>query len=84
MKATVSKTVIAARLSRVQIPTSPPPRNRVRVPDLSRNLNDRLPDGRPVKRFYAVQDFFLSYFHPDWKLDDPSADAVIGRSGSTT
>jgi hypothetical protein len=42
-------------------------------------LSDRLPDGRPVKRFYAVQDFFLSYFHPDWKLDDRSADAVIDR-----
>jgi hypothetical protein len=49
------------------------------VSDMSGNLNDRLPDGRPVKRFYAVQDFFLSYFHEDWKLDDPSADAVLER-----
>lgn len=49
------------------------------MPDLSGNFNDRLPDGRPVKRFYAVQDFFLSYFHQDWKLDDPSVDAVLER-----
>ena len=49
------------------------------VPDLSVNLTDRLPDGRPVKRFYAVQEFFLTYFHPDWRLDDQSPDAVLAR-----
>jgi hypothetical protein len=38
--------------------------------ELSHNLNDELPDGRPVKRFYALQDFFLGYLHPDWILDD--------------
>jgi hypothetical protein len=47
--------------------------------DLSHNLNDELPDGRRVKRFYALQDFFLGYLHPDWILDDPTPDSVIKR-----
>ena len=47
--------------------------------DVSRNLNDSLPDGRPVKRFYALQDFFVNYFNEDWMLDDVSPDAVVGR-----
>lgn len=47
--------------------------------DVSQNLNDRLPDGRPIKRFYALQDFFGSYFHEDWTLDDVSPDAIVGR-----
>ena len=49
------------------------------MPDLSSNLNDQLPDGRPVKRFYALQDLFLSYFHPDWMLDDSTTDLVLER-----
>ena len=47
--------------------------------DVSRNLNDLLPDGRPVKRFYALQDFFVNYFNEDWMLEDNSPDAVVGR-----
>jgi CdiI immunity protein len=47
--------------------------------ELSHNLNDELPDGRPVKRFYALQDFFLGYLHPDWILDDPTTDSVLKR-----
>jgi contact-dependent growth inhibition (CDI) system CdiI-like immunity protein len=49
------------------------------VDDLDYNLNDELPDGRRVKRFYAVQDMFGSYFHEDWRLDHPSTAAVIRR-----
>lgn len=47
--------------------------------NLDANLNDQLPDGRLVRRFYALQDFFLGYFHPDWTLNDRSADAVLNR-----
>lgn len=47
--------------------------------DLDYNLNDELPDGRRVKRFYALQDMFGSYFHEDWRLDHPSTAAVIRR-----
>jgi hypothetical protein len=47
--------------------------------DVGHNLNDELPDGRKVKRFYALQDMFGAYFHEDWRLDDPSTDAVIRR-----
>lgn len=50
--------------------------------DLTHNLNDELPDGRPVKRFYAVQDFFLSYFHPDWRVDGSSPDDVLRHFAS--
>jgi hypothetical protein len=44
--------------------------------NLDHNLNDDLPDGRRVKRFYALQDMFGAYFHEDWRLDDPSTAAV--------
>jgi len=47
--------------------------------DLNHNLNDELPDGRRVKRFYALQEMFSSYFHEDWRLDHPSTAAVIRR-----
>lgn len=50
--------------------------------DLSHNLKDELPDGRPVKRFCAVQDLFLSYFHADWRLDDSSPDDVLRHFAS--
>ena len=47
--------------------------------DLDQNLNDELPDGRRVKRFYALQEMFGAYFHEDWRLDDSSTAAVIQR-----
>lgn len=50
--------------------------------DLSHNLSDEVPDGRPIKRFYALHDFFLSYFHPDWRLDDSSPDDVLRHFAS--
>ena len=83
LKAAVSKTVMGhwpiessnLSLSATLKPCPVEPQ----VPDLSVNLTDRLPDGRPVKRFYAVQEFFLTYLHPDWRLDDPSPDAVVAR-----
>jgi hypothetical protein len=49
------------------------------VDDFDHNLNDELPDGRRVKRFYALQEMFGAYFHEDWQLDDPSTTAVIRR-----
>lgn len=35
-------------------------------------------------RFYAFQDFVLAYFHPDWRLDDPDAPAVVADFVRTT
>lgn len=35
-------------------------------------------------RFYGFQDFVLSYFHQDWRLDAPDAKAVVSDFVRTT
>jgi hypothetical protein len=32
-----------------------------------------------TRRYDALQEFFLGYFHPDWRLDDDSRSAVVDR-----
>jgi hypothetical protein len=32
-----------------------------------------------TRRYDALQEFFLGYFHPDWRLDDNSRGAVVER-----
>lgn len=32
-----------------------------------------------MPRYYALQDFFATYFHQDWDLDDPTTLDVVRR-----
>ena len=36
-----------------------------------------------TRRYDALQDFFLGYFHPDWRLDDSSRGAVVKEFRNT-